>query len=340
MKKIAAIVFCMLAGMNMAQAASVWGSCTPDKGTQVFGFDFKPKIATVAENQAGLTKARIYNWNLGGTYPGTCNCGTNEGGNNYYKAEIPGLVFDRTLSGLNYYAINKYLSIASELYIGGNVKDYVATPINDYSNNSGTMCAVSSNYASGSQGYVSLYFIRPFVGEVVIPPTPILKIYGTKIKGRYDTIPLAQVTMSATVTVPQSCNINAGQVINVNFGDIKAGDIITKGAGVDGFTPKVVDLTLACSNISDGVKISLSINGEISSGDETALATSNTDIGIRILDAMGGTVTPNGGLLPVSMNYATQTGTSTMSVAPINVTGNRPSAGLFNATATIRAEME
>lgn len=338
MKKIAALAFCMLGGGNMAQAYTGW--CTPDKGTQGFGFNFTPTITTVAENRAGMVKPRIYGWSLGTTYPGTCDCASNAGGNTYYNAEIPGLAFDRTLSGLNYYAINKYLSVATELYIQGNVKDYVATPLIDFDNQGSNMCAVSLNYGSGSQGYVSLYFIRPFVGQVVIPPTRILNVYGSKRMGTYSPIPLASVTMSATVTVPQSCNINAGQVINIDFGDIQARNIKTKGAVADGFTPKVVNMTLACNNISAGVKISLSINGEASSGDPTALTTTNKDIGIRILDATGGTVSPNSGLLPVNMNYSAQTGSSTMSVAPMNVSGNQPVVGKFNATATIRAEMQ
>ncbi|MFZ1873725.1 MAG: hypothetical protein WAU54_13290, partial [Chania sp.] len=192
MKKIAALAFCMLGGVNMAQAYT--GACTPDKGTQSFSFNFTPTITTVAENTAGITKPRIYNWNLGTSYPGTCDCAPNAGGNTFYKAEIPGLVFDRTLSGLNYYAINKYLSVASELYVQGNVKNYFATPLMDFDNQFGSICATTLNYGTGSQGYVSLYFIRPFVGQVVIPPTPILNVYGTKIKGSYSAIPLATVT--------------------------------------------------------------------------------------------------------------------------------------------------
>lgn len=338
MKKTVALVFCVFGGVNMAQAATGW--CTPDNGTQGFNFIFTPTVTTTAENQAGITKPRMYNWSLGTTYPATCDCAANIVGHTFYKAEVPNLALDRDLGGLSYYALNKYISVASELYIAGTVNDYIATPIDGFDNNADNACAVSINYGSGSKGYVSLYFIRPFVGQVVIPPTKILNVFGSKIKGSYSPIPLASITMSATVTVPQSCNINAGQVINVDLGQIKAGDIKTKGAMANGFTPKFVDLTLACSNVSDGVKVSLSINGEASSGDQTALATSNSDIGLRILDAMGGIVSPNSGKLPVNMNYSAQTGTSTLSVAPMNVTGKWPRGGLFNATATIRAEIE
>lgn len=338
MKKITALVFCLWCSVNVAQAATGW--CTPDKATKDFSFSLNSTITSIADNQAGISKPRIYNWNLGGVVQSTCDCAALTQGNTFFKTEIPNLAFDRTLNGLNYYAINKYLSVASELYIAGNAKVYAATPFIDFDNQVSNYCAVSAGYATGSQGYVSLYFMRPFVGQVVIPPTIILNAYGTKIRGSYSATPMTSVIMSGTVTVPQSCNINAGQVINIDFGKLQGKDIKTKGATADGFIPRNVDLTLACNNISDGIRISLSINGQASSGEPTALATSNKDIGIRILNATGEIISPNTGELPVNMNYSTQTGTSSMSVTPMNVTGEKPLVGQFTATATIKVEMQ
>ncbi|MDI4746069.1 nucleoid-associated protein, partial [Salmonella enterica subsp. enterica serovar Kentucky] len=42
--------------------------------------------------------------------------------------------------------------------------------------------------------------------------------------------PVAHVTMSGTITVPQSCSINAGQVIEVRLPDIEGKDIFSRAA--------------------------------------------------------------------------------------------------------------
>jgi type 1 fimbria pilin len=196
-----------------------------------------------------------------------------------------------------------------------------------------------TNWISGANGFVSLYFTRPFVGQVVIPNTKILDLYGTKVTGSYGGEPMSSVYMSGSVTVPQSCEINAGQVINVKFGNIMSNDIKDPGEIAKGFTPKVVDMTLACNNISNGVVVSLSFSGEPSGGDPTALKTDNNDIGVRVRDANNNIVPPVNGNLPVTFDYSSQTGTSSMSLAPMNVTGNAPAIGQFNAVATINAEI-
>ncbi len=180
---------------------------------------------------------------------------------------VPGnLTATRDFDGLHFYSINKYLEVATELYVGGNLKEWVATPFPNVDNLFPSACSGVTNWISGANGYVSLYFTRPFVGQVVIPSTKILDLYGTKVSGSYGGMPMSSVYMSGLVTVPQSCEINAGQVINVKFGNIMSNDIKNPGEIANGFTPKVVDMTLACNNISNGVVVSLSFSGEPSGG--------------------------------------------------------------------------
>jgi type 1 fimbria pilin len=315
-------------------AASGW--CTATLGTRQYTFNFVSTMTDPLQNKAGTELNRTYNW----TSPGIgyqVGCEGESGNAVYYKTTVPGLMPGVEINGLHFFSINKYLQVATEVFIGGNLNKYVATPFENVSNNNTTYTNV---FNSGSTGYISLYFASPFVGVVNIPPTKVMDIYGSRTSGSFGGTPMASVTMTGTVTVPQSCDINAGQIIDVKFGNIYATDIKTKGANAAGYTPKVINMTLACNNISEGVNISLSFNGESSTGDPTALKTSNDDIGVRILDATGSTVSPNSGRLPVTMNYAAQTGTSSMTLAPMNVTGNEPPVGDFNATATIRAEMQ
>lgn len=332
-------IFCLLGGVNMAQAAT--GACLPNTGSAyAYSFVFSPVLATTTDNQAGILKRSIYNWDLGGTFVATCDCTTGSPDSvTYVKTEIPaGLPFDHDQDGLHFYSLNNYLSIATEVYVGGSVNRTFPTPF-EVSNGLADKCT-NIRFSSGATGSLSLYFIRPFVGQIVIPPTRVVNVYASKYQGSYSATPMSYVTMSGTVTVPQSCDINAGQLVSVNLNDILSSSIKTKGAIPAGFAPRVVNFTLACNNISQGITLQLSIKGESSSGDTTALKTNNDDIGIRFLNSSGETVSLNDGRLPVTMNYAAQTGTSTMSVAPVNVTGNEPNVGPFSATATINVEIQ
>jgi type 1 fimbria pilin len=317
-------------------AATGW--CTTVGGTKIYNFPFVKQFDNPGDNSAGMYFHQTYQWNLAANYAANCDCTASA--NTFYKAVVPGnLTATRDFDGLHFYSLNKYLEVATELYVGGNRKKWIPTPFPNEDNEFPSACSGVTNWISGANGYVSLYFTRPFVGQVVIPNTKILDLYGTKVTGSYGGMPMSSVYMSGSVTVPQSCEINAGQVINVKFGNIMSNDIKTNGAIANGFTPKVVDMTLACNNISNGVVVSLSFSGEPSGGDPTALKTDNNDIGVRVRDANGNIVPPVNGNLPVTFDYSSQTGTSSMSLAPMNVTGNPPAIGQFNAVATINAEI-
>ena len=343
-------LWAILAGLSalalspQAMAATGWCETTsaghaPFRNT----FSFIETFTNPSQNQAGMTFPRLYRWNTGGNYNAKCDCGSYITGPTYFKATVPGMAATQSRGGVNYYQLNKYLEIASELYIAGGVNDYFPTPIDNKSNNNnqGFACnAGGSTFQSGSVGYVSLYFTRPFVGQVTIPPTVILNVYGTRISGSYGANPLTQISMSGSVTVPQSCEINTGQPINIDFGDIAGNNFKTANQMPTGFTPYEVNMTVACTNLSAGVKIALSFQGTADSHDNTALVTTNSDIAVRIESITGTKIPVISGLLPVDLNYSTQTGDTTMKVYPINTTGNLPAGGGFTATATIQAEIE
>ncbi len=324
------------------QAPAATGWCQNKSGTPFQDhFSYIESFTNPAQNQAGMEFKRLYHWNTGGNYLAKCDCDSISGGT-LFKATIPGLIATQTRSGLNFYRLNKYLEIASELYIAGNLNQYIPTPLQDKSNsyNNTTVCFLNSEFATGSQGYISLYFARPFVGQVIIPPTIILNVYGTRKAGSYSSVPMTQITMSGSVTVPQSCEINTGQPINVDFGDIAANNFKTINQMPAGFTPHTVNMTVACTNISAGVKISLSFQGTQDAHDNTALATTNSDIAVRIENITGTKIPIISGLLPVNLNSSNQTGSATIKIYPINTTGNLPEGGGFTATATIQAEIE
>ncbi|WP_368926645.1 fimbrial protein [Serratia marcescens] len=337
------LLACAMLGAHQAQAAL--GQCIPISGTHGFSFLFSPVLTDPSQNVMGrvIKNADGNNWNLPGSYRVKCECQTRTASYVTAKMLLSEPVFSN--GGLTYYALNEYLGVASEVFVAGYRNEYIAAPFTNQSNYKTDMdgddesCA-STPYNSGARGRIHLYFRRPFVGVTTIPNTRLVETYVSVVSGVKSDTPVSTISMSGTVTVPQSCEISP-QTVVVDFGDIVSTHFQTKGAMPPRFTPAERTLTLSCRNISDGVKVSLSFRGEADGNMPEALKTSNRDIGVMIKDMQGNVIRPQSGRLPIdNFYYPNQKGSSQISVYPINTTGQAPSVGQFNATATIQAEIQ
>lgn len=315
------------------------GQCSSDSGTMAYPFTFNATLTNPDQNIAGkiIENAAGDSWNSKSTYKATCGCTSMTAA---YISGVSGLTdIDHTDGSMTYYVLNEYLAAGSMVWIGGSRQALVSVPFTNVSNlQTASGPCKSQPYSSGAKGQVNLYFRRAFVGQVVIPSTKIVDVYLSSTSGVMSAIPASTVTMSGTVTVPQSCEINP-QPVTVDFGDILVNSFKTKGMKPDNFTAINKQLTVACRNISQGVKISLSFQATADTNEPMAFKTSNEDIGVIIEDRDGNKIAPKSGKLPVTMDYTAQTGTTEMNVYPINTTGNTLDEGVFNATATIRAEI-
>jgi|MedtruStandDraft_1076414.scaffolds.fasta_scaffold08504_2 type 1 fimbria pilin len=313
------------------------GWCTANNGTHVFTAPFTYNLTDPSQNVAGRIISPAYTYSLGGNYYGTCDCSTT--GVTYFKTDVP-LSDVAYKDGTNtYYSVNEYLAVATDVYIGGYLYQYKHSPFTDVSNNLSDGCP-SSEFSTGAQGHVHLYFKKAFVGESVIPSTTVMRIFASKTAGSYSATPLAIVNISGTITVPQSCKINDGQVINIEFGNILSNALKTKGAGPTGYAAKVEQLAYVCTNMAQGVKLSFTFKGQASPDDSNALATNNPDVGVRLEDMNGAVLTPNSGKLSAVLDHATQTGSTSFKSYPVNTTGKEPAAGEFKSTATIITNIE
>lgn len=173
-----------------------------------------------------------------------CDCDNKDyQGVNYFTATTGDLTQKGTYSeaGSNgqqmdfYVLVAGKLEIGTETYIVGNLKQYIPVPFSAISNQDptagGCTGADINKMSAGNKGNVRIYITHPLVGEITIPETTIMNLYLSKTPGSSgDNIPpsvppMAHVTMSGTITVPQSCSINAGQVIEVRLPDIEGKDI-------------------------------------------------------------------------------------------------------------------
>ncbi|TQI81986.1 type 1 fimbria pilin [Serratia fonticola] len=349
MMRISALGSVVAVGLCLTQQAqAATGICRALNGTQQYSFPFNQVFTDPAVNVTGkiIENAAGNNWSGGPTYPVTCDCPSPPFmSESYISASSPLMPGTTPINGMQSYILNDYLAVAAEVWVAGANPAYVAVPFQNRSNgltgNTGQECA-KWNYGSGSQGKITLYFRRPFVGTQVIPSTTLVNVFISSINGVSSPTPAATVSMSGTVTVPQSCDINP-QAITINFGDIMSTAFQKAGQKPDNFNKVNQKLTLACRNISDGVKIDLSFQGTPDGNDNTALKTTNDDIAVKIEDASGNVISPNNGRLPVNMNYTGQvdsSGVTEMNLYPINTTGKMPAVGVFNSTATVRVEIQ
>lgn len=340
------------------QVHAAIGECRPANGTVNYPFDFTAAFTDPTQNIAGKT---IMNANEVGTktawtaetkYPMICECqnGTyiNE---SFITAEkgagLGASVFTGTSSAgspIEFYKVDDYIAVAAEVYVAGGLGKYIPVPFQGIGNNikAPNSHPCSYDYGSGTRGKIHIYFIRPFVGSHTTPYTNITNIRIATLATVTSPIIAASVQMQATVTVDQSCEINPSP-ITIDFGDIMSSKFKTKGAMPDGFTPYNQQLTLACRNISDGVKVNLAFTAEPDSNMNNALKTDNDDIAVMIKDGNGNVISPNNGELPVNMTglgTLNSTGQTEINVYPVNTTGKTPAVGVFKATGTVKVELQ
>lgn len=349
-----AAVVVSLCLIQQAQAAS--GICSPKKdGVKHFEFPFVQELKNPLENQKD--KMFVEGWNLNQSYRLNCEC---DGGNtalqtNAYIWAIPPAALPRLpnqINGRTVYKITDNLAMGAKVFISGDRGYEVPVPIENLDNGrkgsiNSPLCS-NSNFDSGGRGTVELYIIHPFTGVEAIPLTKLLEIsLSTKSAPGGPISPVAaEVWMSGTVTVPQSCSFQPSPIV-VNFNDIMSNDFATKGEMPKGFKEERRTITLKCSNISEGVKVNLTFSGTPDGNDPTLLKTNpeGTGIGIRINgeNERGERVkiSPAGGEIPVKMNYNNgnldSQGTADIYVSPLNTTGKPAKVGEFSATATVNA---
>lgn len=315
---------------------SATGWCTNPEGAKEYSFTLNNQHLDSTSNNAGVFVSTPATWNLGDTYPIICDCDSRP--RTYFKSEIPSTFENSGIvgaDGLPFYILSENLYFGVKVYLNG--RGYINSPFVDLpSDAENKPCnVVESNASSGSRGEVFFYINKSFVGTIKIPRTLINNVYGTAITGSYPATPISEIFISGEVSVPQNCIINNGEPIKINFGNIYSESIKNKS---DYITPKDINVTLKCTNINNGVKVSLSISGN-PSVDDGKLKTENDDIGILFEQANGDEIKLNQDNIPVSIDANNENGTGIFRVRPVNITGTTPNSGPFDAIATLDAEI-
>lgn len=335
----------VIGSLSNGLISSAWaytGWCTPQTSTKIFSYDFGTmNVSDVSKNKAGTSFKDAYVWNLGGSYYALCDSDPAIKDPLFYYSSTTLLPPGHSDGTLQYYKVNDYLEVASSIWLAGTTLQYVPTPWNDIT--SGAACGVCATYhtpeevLTGSQGKLSLYIAKPFVGTVTIPSTNIVKIRISTVKGSYSTEPLSSVFISGQVVVPQTCTINAGNIITVDFGQLWAGDFNKKGEQAGSQSDKTVTVPIKCNNMDAQANMTLRFHAQPSADEPNAIKTSNDNVGVIVKDDKGNVIPPNSGTLPFILddNLSAEV---TFHLEPISTTGLTPDSGTFQAQAYLRID--
>ncbi|HHN4452929.1 TPA: fimbrial protein [Klebsiella michiganensis] len=339
----------LILGITLAGWSSVaWGYtglCTPLNGTMTYNYNFGTmNITDVTNNVAGKSFPDVYTWDLGTTYTMACDCDPSD-----TTTELP--VYFTSTSNLplghndgekQYFIVNDYLEVSSDVYISGYKNAYVNTPFSSVSNELPKICSYHVDgtqefVGTGAKGKLSLYIKKAFVGTVNINTVKVLDLYASTDSTSYGGTPVSSVFISGQVIVPQTCSVNAGQIVTVDFGSFMSGEFKNKGQMPAGYTPKTITVPIKCNGMDANASLTLRFQAEASTDEPAAIKTSNDDVGVQITDDSGKVIEPNSGLIPFQLDDNLQA-TVTFHAAPISTTGNAPAEGTFSATAYIRVD--
>lgn len=290
-----------------------------------------------SNNQAGqiVTLPEKSGWI--GVYA-TCPAGTTV--NYTYRSYVTTLPVQNTEGGFQYLKLNDYLQGAMQITDSAVGVFY---PPRNYIR-MGVHTDVSKQKpfeVLDSKLIFRLKVTRPFINMVPIPRQTMLTVYVTSTAADALTTPVYTISYSGKVEVPQNCEINAGQVVEFDFGNIGAALFSRAGAGgrPETVTPQNKRVAIKCTNIDAQAYLSMRLEAEKSSG--TMMVSDNPDVGFIVADEGGNALTPNtlSSKIDFQLDDSAQANVG-LRAWPVSVTGNKPAEGPFTARGYLRVDFD
>ncbi|KNC91719.1 type 1 fimbria D-mannose specific adhesin FimH [Trabulsiella odontotermitis] len=267
-------------------------------------------------------------------------CPKGTSGNTTKRSYVTDFPIQSVEGGFKYLKLNEYLNGAMQItdsYAG------VFYPPQNYIQ-MGNHPNVSKNQpfpVKDSKLVFRLKVTRRFINMVVIPRQTMFRVYVTTTTGDPLTTAVYSISYSGTIEVPQSCAINAGSVVEFDFGDIGASLFSQAGAGnrPQGIAAQQKTVGIKCTNVEAQAYLSMRIEAEQAQGN--AMVSDNPDLGFIVADGAGSPLTPNSiaSKIPFRLNDSAQAQVS-IRAWPVSVTGNKPSEGPFTARGYLRVDYD
>ncbi|MER2966835.1 fimbrial protein [Serratia ureilytica] len=146
------------------------------------------------------------------------------------------------------------------------------------------------------------------------------------------------IYLNVNITVPQSCELNAGQVININFGNISSGAFKTAGVGAQGVKPQSRNVSVRCDNVAGNAQLTMRLQADKTNGN-VVVSDENNDVGFRVTNNSGVPLIPNNlsSVIPFTLDSNARQNV-TIQAYPVSVTGNKPAEGPVTSRAYLRVD--
>ncbi|WP_391570507.1 fimbrial protein [Serratia ficaria] len=238
-----------------------------------------------------------------------------------------------------YQKIDDYFSIAT--YRTSNCgKSYAPFNVTEVDKRSCRPIPLTGYYVDGITLNSTLKITRRLIGGTYEKRIYLGTLGGCKGLncGRQDLV-YARVYLNYSIVVPQNCTINAGQIVNVDFGEISSSAFKIAGARAEGVNPQSRTINMQCTNIQAQANLTLRVQADSVSGN--AIVSDNRDIGFVVADAAGKELTPNmlSSVIPFRLDDNASAHVP-VKVWPVSVTGQKPKEGVVTSRAYLRVDFD
>ncbi|EFA4038717.1 fimbrial protein [Escherichia coli] len=230
-----------------------------------------------------------------------------------------------------------YRSYVTNFIVQETIDNYKYMQLHDYL--LGAMSLVDS--VMDSRLIFRLKVIRPFINMVEIPRQVMFTVYVTSTP--YDPLvtPVYTISFGGRVEVPQNCELNAGQIVEFDFGDIGASLFSAAGPGnrPAGVMPQTKSIAVKCTNVAAQAYLTMRLEASAVSGQ--AMVSDNQDLGFIVADQNDTPITPNdlNSVIPFRLDAAAAANV-TLRAWPISITGQKPTEGPFSALGYLRVDYQ
>lgn len=184
---------------------------------------------------------------------------------------------------------------------------------------------------------------KRFINRVSLPRRPMFKVYVTTTNQDPLNTVVYTISYSGEITVPQTCEIDAGQIVEFNFGNIGAATF--SDAGVGGKPAQVSEQTknvaIRCTGVEQQALLTLRVEAQRTNNGGDIMVSDNPDVGFKVANDNGTPLTPNNisSIIPFQLDSAAAA-TVRIKAWPVSVTGNRPAEGQVKAGGYLRVDYQ
>ena len=294
----------------------------------------------IVDNNPGAEVTR--SWSVPERYTGQvyCDQGIIPGANSIFFLTTTMLPPSEINSG--FLKLNEYFDVKVDVIVAGYNQNFYTIPFTDVDNlQTNFFCErspqqIQSDFESASKGRVTFKLRKRITNGALIDDQETFDMFGRMGggNGRYGNEPMFKVKIkTAIIGVPEKCEFNGGNPIEVDFGDIGS-------EGLDGsryVQDLLIDFVCSGGDFENGAKtIRLTVRGNTSDFSSDYFKTDKQDLGIK-LTSSAGIVRPN---ITYQVQSNQNSGRWQLSAAPLAKPGASISEGEFNASATVIASFD